>query len=168
MRRLASILIVVAWLAAGCASGHPERDDDVPPPESTPAAQSGPGSSRPYSPPPRGAGGPGGLPGASPSPTGFGELTAVPCGGRPSGDQVIALLQRRSVLAAGSRPAVTTGPMCAGTWQYTVVSVSSHEPLHAVSKGPPTALELVTAGTNPCSARVRAEAPPGILALIQC
>jgi hypothetical protein len=165
MRRPALMFIVVVMLAAGCAAGHPRRaDDDLPlPPSSEQAAPSArPFPQRSFSPPPV-------LPrSAGASPTGFGELTAVPCGGRPSGEQVIALLERRSVVAAGTKPTVTTGPLCAGTWQYTVVSVSSHEPLHAISKGPPTALELVTAGTNPCSARVRAEAPPGILAIIQC
>jgi hypothetical protein len=170
MRRPALMLIVVALLAAGCARGHARRSDDtdgVPPvAESAPATRSPrlpsppPLSPPPFSPPARAS--------AGPSPTGFSELTSVPCGGRPSGEQVIALLHRASVVAASVRPTITTGPLCAGTWQYTAVSVGSHEPLHAVSKGPPTALQLVTAGTNPCSARVRAEAPPGILAILQC
>jgi len=154
-RRCASTLIVVSVLVAGCNRARPvEPEPDDEPGVAVPAPTRSP------TPSPR--------PPASPSPTGFGEAVAVPCGGRPSGEQVIALLRRSSVLPAGARPAVVAGPLCAGTWQYTALSVPDHDALYAVSQGPPTALTLVTAGTNPCSAKVRAGAPPGILSAIRC
>jgi hypothetical protein len=93
----------------------------------------------------------------------FGELTAVACQGRPSGTQVVALLRRSpDVLPAQARVTVTAGPVCAGDWQYTVVQVPQREPLQVVSKGRPTALTLVTAGTDVCNIPVRTQAPPGI------
>ncbi|RKR89359.1 hypothetical protein BDK92_3703 [Micromonospora pisi] len=95
---------------------------------------------------------------------GFGEATAVACQGRPSGDQVVALLRRSSSLIPGGIQATVPapGPLCAGTWQYTVVQVANREPLQVVSKGSATSLTLVTAGTDVCSIPVRTEAPAGI------
>jgi hypothetical protein len=63
---------------------------------------------------------------------------------------------------------VDTGPLCAGTWQYTVVLVPNREPLAVVTRGRPGALELVTAGTNVCSIPVRTEAPIGIRTAATC
>lgn len=91
--------------------------------------------------------------------------TAVDCGGDPTGEQVIALLRRSAGLPDGVTMTVAVRPRCAGTWQYTVVEVSGHEPMQVVSTGRPTALTLVTAGTDVCNIRVRTEAPPGIRAL---
>jgi hypothetical protein len=42
------------------------------------------------------------------------------------------------------------------------------EPIDVVTRGAPNALTLVTAGTNPCTARVRAEAPQGIRSALRC
>ena len=53
-------------------------------------------------------------------------------------------------------------PQCAGTWQYSVVTVTGRDPLAVVTRGAPTALTLVTAGTNVCTIPVRTSAPPGI------
>ncbi|HEX5596117.1 MAG TPA: hypothetical protein VFX61_08915 [Micromonosporaceae bacterium] len=92
----------------------------------------------------------------------FSELTAADCQGRPTGAQVIELLRRDKVLARDVRVTIDSLPVCAGTWQYTVVQVPGHEPLQVVSEGPPTALKLVTAGTDVCSIPVRTAAPPGI------
>lgn len=101
-------------------------------------------------------------PSTPPTPT-FGEFTAVDCAGRPSGSQVINFLRRTSgLLPSGVRITVATGPLCAGDWQYTVLQVPDREPLQVVSKGAPSALKLVTAGTNVCNAEVRATAPYGI------
>lgn len=101
-------------------------------------------------------------PSAPPAPT-FAEFSAVDCAGRPSGSQVISFLRRTSrLLPSGARVTVTAGPLCAGEWQYTVLQVSGREPLQVVSSGAPDALRLVTAGTDVCSAEVRATAPYGI------
>jgi hypothetical protein len=92
----------------------------------------------------------------------------VACNGRPSSEQVVAVLRQATVLTAQARPTVTTGPVCAGTWQYTVLEVAGTEPLHVVTRGAPTSLALVAAGTNPCTPKVRASAPTGILSAMRC
>jgi hypothetical protein len=102
------------------------------------------------------------------SASGFSSRVTVACGGTPTGEQVISLLRRLGVLTAQQRATVTTGPLCAGTWQYTVVSVPAADPMNVVTRGQPTALALVTAGTNPCTAKVRAEAPEGIRSALRC
>lgn len=99
----------------------------------------------------------------------FADGTAVACAGRPTSDQVVAVLRRTSgLLPAGSAVTVQTGPLCAGSWQYTVIVVTGREPLRVVTRGAPTTLSLVTAGTDVCTAEVRAAAPLGILALTFC
>lgn len=104
----------------------------------------------------------------SPAPT-FGEADAVSCAGHPSGDAVITVLRRTpGLLSANARVTVRTGPLCAGTWQYTVVAVAGRDPLVAVTRGRPAALRLVTAGTDVCSIPVRTEAPLGIRYAAAC
>ncbi|SCL68119.1 hypothetical protein GA0070604_6202 [Micromonospora eburnea] len=98
----------------------------------------------------------------SPSP----DPSATPCGSGPTGDRVIALLRGGArVLPRDVRVTVRQGPLCVEDWQYTVLAVAGHEELQAVTQGKPTTLELVTAGTDVCSAEVRAAGPPGIRAL---
>jgi hypothetical protein len=93
----------------------------------------------------------------------------VSCAGRPGADQVIALLRRTpNVLPAGATVSVRTGPLCSGTWQYTVIAVPDREPLQVLTRGAPTALTFVTAGTDVCTVTVRATAPPGILTVAHC
>ncbi|MFK3982506.1 hypothetical protein ACI2K4_19280 [Micromonospora sp. NPDC050397] len=104
-------------------------------------------------------------PARTPSPTpGFDESTAVACQGRPTGDQVVALLRRSSDLIPRDVKVdvPAPGPLCAGDWQYTVLQVTGREPLQVVSRGPATSLTLVTAGTDVCSIPVRTAAPAGI------
>ncbi|MGW4464392.1 hypothetical protein [Micromonospora sp. NBC_01796] len=104
-------------------------------------------------------------PGTWPTPTPlFGENTAVACQGKPTADQVVALLRRSSSgIPRGVQLTVPApGPLCAGDWQYTVVQVGDRGPWQVVSKGPATALTLVTAGTDVCSIPVRTGAPAGI------
>jgi hypothetical protein len=97
---------------------------------------------------------------------GFGESTATDCQGNPTGEQVIALVRRSPhLLPAGVAVSVRDRPLCAGTWQYTVIQVPGHEPLQVVSNGPARSLTLVTAGTDVCSIPVRTGAPPGIRAV---
>lgn len=99
----------------------------------------------------------------------FSEAYAVSCAGHPSGDAVIALLRRTAgLLSRTVRVTVRTGPLCAGTWQYTVVAVAGREPLAAVTRGRPDALRLVTAGTDVCSIPVRTGAPAGIRDAAAC
>ncbi|GAB3148910.1 hypothetical protein GCM10027290_34370 [Micromonospora sonneratiae] len=100
----------------------------------------------------------------APTPTArFPEATATDCQGSPTGAQVIALLRRASnLLSANTRATVSTGPLCAGDWQYSVVQIPNREPLQVVSKGSPAALTLVTAGTDVCNIPVRVGAPTGI------
>jgi hypothetical protein len=104
---------------------------------------------------------------AGPSP--FPETTAVTCGGRPTPDQVIALVRRTSsILPATGAVSVVTGPVCSGTWQYTVLQIPDREPLQVVSKGPAESMALVTAGTDICNIDVRNYAPPGIRRAASC
>lgn len=99
----------------------------------------------------------------APSPS---DLVATACADGPAGDRVVALLRGPAeVLPRNVRVTVRSGPLCAGGWQYTVLTVSGHEELQVVTRGRPGALELVTAGTDVCSVEVRAAGPPGIRAL---
>lgn len=98
-----------------------------------------------------------------PSPS---DLVATACPAGPTGDRVVSLLRGRGgVLPRDVRVTVRSGPLCAGGWQYTVLAVSGHEELQVVTRGKPTALDLVTAGTDVCSVEVRAAGPPGIRTL---
>ena len=103
------------------------------------------------------------------SPNGFSESYVVPCQGRPSAAQVISAVRRHgSLLDAQSSPRATTGPLCSGTWQYTVLAVRDHEPLQVITKGSPSSLRFVTAGTNVCTVEVRAGAPVALLTAANC
>ncbi|MEV8506664.1 hypothetical protein AB0368_17885 [Actinoplanes sp. NPDC051475] len=63
---------------------------------------------------------------------------------------------------------VIDGPFCSGKWQFATIEIvakaseEKFEPLSVVTTGAPATLQLVEAGTDVCSARVRAEAPAGI------
>ncbi|MGI5246174.1 hypothetical protein [Dactylosporangium sp. CA-139066] len=106
---------------------------------------------------------------ASPSPAGFSDQYVTYCNGKPSGEQVIAAVRlTRGNLPAGSGVSVQKQPVCSGVWQYTVLSVADSEPLRVITKGSPTALTVVTAGTDPCTADVRLNAPPAFLAAVDC
>jgi len=161
--RMSVFVVVVAVLSvAGCGlmPKGPVRDPDARPPSpSQPVSVSSPRRSATPPRPTRTT---------SPSPSGFGTLTAVACNGKPTAAQVVALLRRNSVLPAQAQATVTNGPLCAGTWQYTEVSMPDAEPIDVVTRGAPEALALVTAGTEPCTAKVRAEAPQGIRSVLRC
>jgi hypothetical protein len=105
----------------------------------------------------------------SPTASGFPDTYAVDCAGRPTGTQVVRVVRRKArLIPAGARVSVETGPLCAGTWQYTVLSMPGREPLAVVTRGRPGDLDLVTAGTNVCSIPVRTEAPTGIRIAAAC
>jgi hypothetical protein len=109
------------------------------------------------------------FPGPAPTPTAPPDTTAVSCGGRPSGGQVIAALRRdRNLLPAGVTPRVLAGPLCAGSWQYTVMDVPDHDPLQVVTKGAASSLTVVTAGTYVCTPEVTGAAPSGIVSAAHC
>jgi hypothetical protein len=161
---LAAAGLLLGGLLGLAACGTPpelreRRGGTVPPPRSTPTA-SVPGATPTATPPARTqAPDPAG-------PTGFSESIAVPCAGRPSGQQVLSLLRNTGgPLPGGVRVTIRTGPLCAGTWQYSVVTVPGGEPLQVVTNGPPGDLNLITAGTDVCSVPVRATAPYGIRAI---
>jgi hypothetical protein len=99
----------------------------------------------------------------------FAEAQAVPCNGHPTATQVITVVRQKSGLRLGTTTITArTGPLCAGTWQYTLLTVTGQEPLAVVTTSNADSLTLVTAGTNVCSIPVRTGAPPGILIAAGC
>jgi hypothetical protein len=162
LRCLLAIEILVAAAVAGCgvppevrdraaATGVPDRGPSTAPvPTATTGAPVPPTATRPP---------------VAPSRTGFDPTVAVHCDGEPGGRQVADLLRGAGMLPAGARVSVTTGPLCAGTWQYTVLTVTRREPLQVISNGPADDLNLITAGTDVCNVPVRTIAPRGIRAI---
>lgn len=149
-----------AVLTTACGVPPELRD---PPGTPVPSPQTAPPSGAPTAmpnPPPTEAP-PTGLPTVVPT---FSEALAVPCNGQPSATQVLSLLRRTSgLLPAGANATVRSDtPLCAGTWQYSVITVPQRDPLAVVTKGAPGSLTLVTAGTNVCNIPVRTGAPVGI------
>jgi hypothetical protein len=164
-RLLAAVLLAaVVVTAGGCGRVQRVPFGNVPTGSAGPSASaepSNPDDGFPTDDPP--------LPTAPPSPTAPPETLALPCGGRPTASQVIAALRRdRNLLPSGLNPTVVTGPLCAGTWQYTVVAVPDHDPLQVVTRGAATSLTVVNAGTNVCISTVTGAAPSGIVAAAGC
>ncbi|MGW0435298.1 hypothetical protein ACWDV4_22505 [Micromonospora sp. NPDC003197] len=151
----ATSLLAGAMLLTAC--GVPP---ELEPPRSTLPTLVSPTVSGPATPTPP----PSVAPTVTSSPTArFPESTATDCQGSPSRAQLTALLRREAgLLPAGTQVTVTTGPLCSGDWQYSVVQVPNREPLQVVTKGAPNALTLVAAGTDVCSIPVRVGAPTGI------
>jgi hypothetical protein len=104
----------------------------------------------------------------SPSAPRFPEGTAVSCAGQPGLDRIVALLRGQGILDATSTPTAKVGPLCAGTWQYTVLAQPQRDPVQVVTQGPPTAPVLVSVGTDVCTPDVLAQAPAGITAAAHC
>jgi hypothetical protein len=163
-----SVAIAAACVLAGCGTPPELQPPGTPVPQ--PTTQPSPTGSPSLL--PTGVPSDGGL--AEPTASGslapsFAEGYAASCNGYPSGSQVIALLRRTGgLLPSTGTVTVTSGPLCAGTWQYTVLAVPNHEPMAVVTKGTPGQLELVTAGTDVCSIPVRTGAPAGILTAALC
>jgi hypothetical protein len=153
--------LLAAWLVvavlAGCGPPPEPPENPGPPPPPPTAATSAP--TFPGQPPGTGPGFPTG---------GFGDQFATDCNGQPSGDAVLALLVAEDLLGAGTDANFVTGPLCAGDWQYAVVSVPDLDPLQVVTSGDPDELELVAAGTDVCTPEVRIQAPPGIRSAAAC
>jgi hypothetical protein len=156
-----AVLLACGVLSAGCGT-PPELSD--PRRTAAPAASAAaPIAAVTSTPPPSPVRPPATSPSSSAAATTYAEATAVACRGTPSGAQVIALLRGSAgLLAAGTKATVLRGPLCAGTWQYTVLQVSGREPLQVVTSGLPPRLTLVTAGTDVCNIQVRTAGPIGI------
>jgi hypothetical protein len=160
-----ALLCALGAVLAGCSRHPAALPPPAPsPPDSPPAAT----EPAPSAPPPVVP-----LRPLTPSPSattaaGFPEGSAVSCAGRPGVDGIVALLRAQGVLDRTTTVSARVGPLCAGTWQYTVLAVPQREPLQVVSQGQPTALVLVTAGTDVCTDRVRAQAPAGIVTAAHC
>ncbi|SCL58964.1 hypothetical protein GA0070608_2067 [Micromonospora peucetia] len=156
-RRLAVVVLLGALPLAGCGT-PPELRRPAPTAAPTRTAAPGTPSAAPTPPPDTG------LPDTGlPTPTVDPGLVAVPCPDGPSGARIVDLVRGRGgVLPTGVRVRVRTGPLCAGDWHYTVLDVTGHETLQVVTEGRPGAPRLVTAGTDVCTAEVRAAGPPGI------
>jgi hypothetical protein len=150
-------LLASATLLAGC--GAPPDLDDPAGPTAPPPSGSASGL------PPLPSGAPG-LP-VTPS-AGFGDTVAVSCAGQPDQAELLDLLRAEGLLGADADAQVVTGPLCAGDWQYTVVTVPDLDPLQVVTQGEAGALQLVTAGTDVCTPEVRVQAPGGIRDLAAC
>ncbi|MEV0153501.1 hypothetical protein AB0H57_07135 [Micromonospora sp. NPDC050686] len=133
----------------GGATGLPRTGDGLPPYGSgMTTGPALPGGTGPAVPPP------------PPAPV------VTPCPGRPTGGAVISLLRGSArVLSRDVAVRVTLGPLCADGWQYTTLDVTGHEELQAITRDGADGLTLVTTGTDVCSPRVSADAPPGIRAL---
>jgi hypothetical protein len=102
-------------------------------------------------------------------PTAPADTVAVACGGRPSASQVIAAVRRdRNLLPQGVTPQVLTGPLCAGSWQYTIMIIPQHDPLQVVTRGSASSLTVVIAGTYVCTPEVTGAAPRGIVSAAHC
>jgi hypothetical protein len=157
MPRVVSILftgVLVGVALVGCGrSGGPQAVPTTPPaalPPSPVRASSAPVAA------------------VAPSTAGFPTAYAVDCAGRPTAEQVVALLRGSKVLSATAAVTPSTQPLCSGTWQYTAFNVTGLGPLEVVTRGEPAALQLVTAGTDVCTATVASQAPPGIRAIARC
>jgi hypothetical protein len=145
-------------LAAGC--GVPP---ELNPPPRAPTASTSPAES------------PAVPPGFSPRPsvttspsasrTPFPLYSAVPCAGNPTADQISSLVRQKASLVPGK---ALTGPLCAGTWQYTLFEVPGKESVHVVSIATASGLTLFAAGTDVCTADVQQQAPFGIRLAASC
>ncbi|MFI6065754.1 hypothetical protein ACIA47_10865 [Micromonospora sp. NPDC051227] len=151
------VLAVAALAGCGAPPGLGE-------PTSVPTHTAAPTPSGPSTPPAT-------LPTTAPSlgtvtPTPDAGLVATACRNGPTGQRVLQLLRGRAgVLPANVRVQVRTGPLCAGDWQFTVLTVTGHEELQVITRGEPGSPMLVTAGTDVCTIEVRATSPAGIRAL---
>jgi hypothetical protein len=155
-KRAGAGAIAIAALAAGCGVPPELRD---PPGSVVPSPKTAPPTASP--PPVASDLPPTGGPTATPT---FGEANAVLCHGQPSATQVMALLRSSSGILPRNLTATVRSdtPLCAGTWQYSVIEVQNRDPLLVVTRGAPGSLTLVAAGTNVCNIPVRTSAPAGI------
>lgn len=156
MRVLVALAAVLLAAACGVPPELRSKGDDVPEPSAKPSKETigvPPGFT------------PRATPSPSAMPTPFPEYTAVDCAGRPGKDQVIALVRRETTINPGD---AITPPLCAGTWQYTVLSVPGLDPVQVLTKTIPGGLALVAVGTDVCSLDIQHQAPIGIYRAASC
>ncbi|MFI7596506.1 hypothetical protein [Actinoplanes sp. NPDC049681] len=116
----------------------------------------------PYTPPVGATTGP-----ATTAPGATGPSPAPKCTGGPTTAQVVGVVEGTAGIP-DRQLKVIDGPFCSGKWQFATIEIvakdseDKYEPLFVVTTGEPAALQLVEAGTDVCSQRVRAEAPAGI------
>ncbi|WP_034591514.1 hypothetical protein [Hamadaea tsunoensis] len=175
MRRLRTLIAPVALTAlvaaalAGCGMPPDMKENGRPIPSPQPVVSATGLPPVLVSTPPSASASPlpsGSAPGTGPS---FSEAYYVNCLGQPSGDQVIATIRAKTrLLPKTGAVLTTTGPLCSGGWQYTIVQATGKDPLVVVTKGLPTALTIVTAGSDVCTISVRTQAPAGLLAAANC
>jgi hypothetical protein len=93
------------------------------------------------------------------------EYTAFDCGGRPSKAQVSAVVRQEADIPIGE---VIIGPLCSGTWQFTLFAVPGREPVKVLTRTTPNGPALVAAGTDVCSLDIQHQAPSGIYTVANC
>lgn len=153
-------LLFPALLLAGCGTppGLAETPDPSRPGTSAPApvptaVDDTPPVLIPTGPPPSG---------------GFAAGGAVDCAGDPGRQAVVGVLRDEGVVPRAADVSVTTGPLCAGDWHYTVVTMPGADPLQVVTRRVGSGLRLVTAGSDVCTVEVRVQAPAGIRNIAGC
>jgi len=168
------LLPIVCGLALLAGCGSPPRPLPTAPPE---PVRSGPPLSAPAG-QPSAIGGYPTLPPTIPTYPGVPTITrpaptttpppspAPRCTSGPTRAQVLAVIKGRPGIPDDDL-AVTEGPFCSRSWQFTIVSIAGAddkavEPLLVVTTGRPSALRVVEAGTDVCTDRVEDDAPPGI------
>jgi hypothetical protein len=112
-----------------------------------------------------------------PVPTPVVPPTTVPpspapkCRSGPTAAQILAAIRGKPGVPVDEPLRVSSGPFCAGTWQFAAVGLQSDpddkksDPLLVVTRGRPTALTVIEAGADVCSDRVQGDAPAGIRVL---
>ncbi len=157
MRPFVSLAVVLLLAACGTPPELRQRGGPLPTPSATE-----PSETPPYPPgfTPRQS--PSRSPSPSPSPSPFPEYTTAPCAGRVKAEDVISAVKANTSINPSK---ALTGPLCAGTWQYTVVEVSGNDPVQVVTRDN---AKFVVAGTEVCTAEVRLYAPSGIKSIAGC
>jgi hypothetical protein len=161
---------LIACCLVGCASTHgvarvSQPSPAAPRPSALRSTSPGLPSAPPTAPPTVAPSPPTSPVAALPS---FADSLAVSCAGYPTPGQVITLLRTQQVIARSVAVTVDDGPLCAGDWQFTALSVAGLGSLQIISQGRPERLKLITAGTAVCTPLVRTQAPPGIISVARC
>jgi hypothetical protein len=155
-------LALLTFLASACGAPPSLESRGQPVPAPSPAETSSPEFPPGYRPSPTAS--PSRSVSPSPSLSPFSEFVTVPCGTRVTADQVISLVRNQTPI----RPSqATSGPLCAGTWQYTELQVPDGDPVQAVTARRDT-LVLIAVGTDVCTAEVKLQAPSAIRTAAGC
>lgn len=156
-------LVLLTTLAGACGTPPDLRSRGNPVPVPSPAPTSSAKFPPGYTPEPTVSTSRGASPSPSLSP--FSEFVTVPCGARVTADQVISLVRNSQTKLRPTR--ANTGPLCAGTWQYTELQVLEGDPVQAITVSRES-LKLVAVGTDVCTAEVKLQAPSAIRTAADC